>query len=337
MNKVLKLVSEEELKSEFAQDVRQRYIEQRFLYVVPCGAKKYYQAHDIKPGQEVVENPATEYYYHFLINHITKNEKIAFVSLGCGNSFAEKIALKKLSKEKYNVAYIGVDIAEPMLEMAEKNLEEIDIEKRFIQADILTDHFRDTIRETTSDCSKRIYAFFGGTIGNVNQTDIADTMYNIMLPEDLLWIDVRIRAEKTMESELKFFNRYTEFLTNHQSKFIFNPLNQIGVPIESGSLNLRTENEESVGALMFNFYFRFDTKVVVELNNSTVHFLPNEEVLLHTIRVYHPDTFAKFFNGHELDLVALEVRDGRGQFLFRPKPVLNTGVELSSQESISVS
>ena len=45
MNKIISLISADTLNKDFAQDIRERNLDQRFLYIVGDGAKKYYRAY----------------------------------------------------------------------------------------------------------------------------------------------------------------------------------------------------------------------------------------------------------------------------------------------------
>ena len=318
MTSQVSLISEKELERELAQDIRERYIDQKFLYTAHEGAKKYYHTADTKIKKELQEaEDVLRYYRQYPKDYVKKDELHAFVSLGCGNAANEKAFLQKLNEEGYNILYIGVDISKGMLDMAEKELQDIKMQKLFIEADMLSNDFKESIHEVTKDCSCRIFALLGGTICNVNQTDIADSMYNLLLPEDLLWIEVRVREDNTMESELKFFNRYAQYLSGDRADFYFGPLKQIGVPFESGKLNMKSANERTVGALNFRFYFQFNQKVIIDLNGERIHFLPGEAVKLQTIRVYHPETFIDFFVEHEFEVVDTEVEETRGRFLFK--------------------
>ena len=100
--------------------------------------------------------------------------------------------------------------------------------------------------------------------------------------------------------------------------FFFNPLEGIGVNISSGRMGLKTSREDSVGSLLFTYYFKFKKKVVVTLRNETIHLLPSEEIDLLNIRVYHPGTMVKFFKNHDFKLLSkLPNSNKEEQFMFK--------------------
>lgn len=318
MSPIREYISKEELEKAFEQGVRDRYIDQKFLYIDKEGADNYYNAakKDREPSSSV--NLSSEDYFNFLKDHIHIGQKIALISLGCGNASLEKLSIKKLVEEGYDIMYVGIDISKPMLHLAQENLAEIDIEKHFIETDFFSESFKEEIVYLTEGCNTRIFAFIGGTLGNVNQTNIADTLYNLLSKEDVLWIDVRIRPDTSLESNMLLFNRYASFLDNpNQVRFIFHPMSMINVPLSSGKINLVTIHEKTVGALLFRFYFKFDQKVIINLHGERIHFLPDEEIKLQNIRVYHPETLISFFKEHEFRFVDMQIKNGRGEFIFR--------------------
>ena len=301
----------------FARDIREREIDQKFLYTEAEGCLNYYES--CGASRPTSAKNISLAYVDIYKKHITAEEHTAFVGLGCGNAEIDKTILLELIKQDYPITYIGVDTSEAMLEMAEKNLKELPIKKVFIQADMLSDAFKKEIVEHTKDCSRSVYGMFGGTFGNVNQTDISDSLYNLMNKKDLLFVDFVVRESTSLENELELFNHYTKFLQGRHAEFVFHPLELIGVPFESGSITMKTENEVSIGCLTFRYYFQFEDKVVIDYNGQRVHFLPNEEIKLLTVRVYHVDTFTNFFHEHDFDRVDFVQIASKGILVFQPQ------------------
>jgi len=317
MNSFISLISDADLHKEFTRDIRDRYLDQKFLYSNPENADRYYELHHANKSK-IIKRFVNEDYYEFLKKNLGKKKQhIAFVSLGCGNAEKEKIALSKLTQEGWEFFYIGVDASERMLELAEKNLSNLPFEQHFIKTDFIDDAFKDEIVELTKHSDRRLLSFLGNTLGNVNQTNIADILYNSLDKGDLLWLDVVVRRDLSMENEMKTFNRYASYLKDDEVKrFFFAPLADIKVPFDSGEIMMKMDKEYSVGAIIFTFYFHFNEKVVLSIDNEKVHFLPAEEIKLQKIRVYHPETMIKFFNEHEFNLVNHALKGEKGQFMF---------------------
>jgi hypothetical protein len=316
MNKIISYISDTELENEFYRDVRDRYIDQKFLYQGEDSVDGYYNL-EHEHVEEVEGGSDYSEYTKVIEKLLVKNTRSAFISLGCGNASIEKNALKQALSNGYSITYVGVDTSLGMLEEAKKNLEDLPIDKVFLQIDMIDDRFKEKIAAATQECDNRIFAFIGGTLANVNQTNIADSMYNILEKNDYLWVDVRIRPDTNMETNMKIFNRYERYVYDGTERWWFIPLEKIGVPFTSGKMNMKMVYEHSVGALHFMFYFTFTEKVVVHVDGNTIHFLPNEEVKLQTIRVYHPETLKNFFKEHEFNLVLQEIDGEDGQFIFK--------------------
>ncbi len=321
MTEFISFISDEELKKELSKDIRERALKQKLFYINQQGADSYYDLCDsvyTKKGTFTLSLNKGEDYYKFLKSNLNKEEKIAIVSLGCGDAELEKETLKKIKKEGYKFKYIGVDISEAMLHKAAENLDDLDIEIQLVRIDITNDNFKDRIVELTKDYDKRVFAFLGSTLGNANQTDIADTLYNFLEEGDLLWLDVWIRNDLKKETEMKMFKRYMNRLSDQKAlEFHFNPLKVLGVPIDAGKMGLKTDKEESVGSLLFTYYFKINKKTVIEVNGEKVHLLPSEEIDLISVRVYHPETFIDFFKNHDFGLIDYSKNKHLGQFLFK--------------------
>lgn len=317
MKPIISYVSELELAREFVKDVRTRDMNQKFFYLDQSAAENYYiTAH--KDRDHFINKFSGKEYYDFLKTHIDPIKNNILVSLGCGNSEPEKSLLELMVGDSYKVDYAGVDISQPMLEMAEGELKMINIPKKFVRADFSEDEFITEMELLTRGYDTRTIGFWGGTLGNVNQTNIADVLFNILKPGDLLWVEVVTRPDTTLETDMKLFNQYTGYLNDKDEvEFFFSPLKKIRVPFSSGKLNLKTTKERSVGALLFTFYFTFTQKVVLNIDDEIIHILPEEEIKLFDIRFYQPDTLINFFTEHGFTLVSRQQKNIWEQILFK--------------------
>jgi len=63
----------------------------------------------------------------------------------------------------------------------------------------------------------------------------------------------------------------------------------------------------SVGAILFNFFFLFNKKVVIKARNEVIHFLSDKRLNLLNIRAYYPDTLNNFLKEHGFQLVQSKV------------------------------
>ena len=63
----------------------------------------------------------------------------------------------------------------------------------------------------------------------------------------------------------------------------------------------------SVGAILFNFFFLFNKKVVIKARNEVIHFLSDKRLNLLNIRAYYLDTLNNFFKEHGFQLVQSKI------------------------------
>lgn len=313
MTPINSLVSDLELDKEMIDCLKNRGLEQKFLYL-DYGAKFYYEAYN-KPSSPSPVDFLAESYYELVAKQFKKKQNIALISLGCGDASSEKIMLKKLKQEGYTFTYFGVDSSRQMLDLAVKNLAELKVENQFLCADIVSEDFCDEISQITDKYDCRAFLFLGGTISNVNQTNIIDSLYNVLKKNDLLFLDIRIRNSLDTSEDLQLFNFYSRYLHDKEmTQWLFSPLCSVGIDPSCGTLNLEMVKEKSIGAILFKFFFLFNKKFVIKLRNDVIHFLPEEKVELLHIRAYYPEDLNTFFKEHNFKLVQSltnkEIRDG---------------------------
>ena len=63
----------------------------------------------------------------------------------------------------------------------------------------------------------------------------------------------------------------------------------------------------SVGAILFNFFFLFNKKVVIKARNEVIHFLSDKRLNLLNIRAYYLDTLNNFLKEHGFQLVQSKI------------------------------
>lgn len=114
MIQIYSFISDTDLQKEFMTNLKNRKIEQKFIYL-GSGSSNYYSAYgdalDMKNTEvnELGLNASKLQYYKYLTKYLKKWEKIAFVSLGCGNWLQEKSLIRKLAINWYDITYFGID------------------------------------------------------------------------------------------------------------------------------------------------------------------------------------------------------------------------------------
>lgn len=314
------LVSDLELEKDIIDNVKNRLIEQKYIYLWKW-AEAYYNAYSNSQF-----DPNNDLVFDFLKKYFDKNKKIAIISLWCWNASQEKPLLTQLSKYWYNFTYFWVDISRSMLDLAIKNLKELDIDKRFIFSDLLWDNFKQEIIWLTKWYSNRFYCFMWRTFCNTNQTNVTDTFYNLLSDDDYLLFDVYTRKQDSNNVKLKMFNRYSEYLKPeniNKTNFQYSILEMLWIPRENWQFKLEMKNEDSIWALVFSFWFYFQKKTKILFRNETLHILKGETIELYNIRNYYKDKLLDFFKEHDFKIVdhfTTSYKEDRlyySQFLFK--------------------
>lgn len=311
------VTSEAELDDNAFQALRQyRQIPMMMEYLGE-GARMYYGVYgDVRPA---AKNSADDPYWLFFHRHFpSTRQKIALISLGCGNGLSEKQLLLEGKSRGYDISYFGVDSSMAMLEMAKENLADVDMPKQLMCADFGTPRFIEEIQEVTRGCDIRIFAFFEGTIGNVEQDYLADVMADMMRTDDYLWLDVAVRPATDAKTDMELFNRYTTYTqTKKMNDLMFLPMEQMGMRRDAGKFVLEMVREDNLGALRFKFLFQLTELATLRHKGRRITFLPNSEILLFNIRAYDPQGLIRFFDAREFEPVGNNVDEGGEQFMFR--------------------
>lgn len=311
MDYVKTITSEAEVKEQFVNELKRRKETNQNAFYLNKGAELFYGA------RSFANNLADHYWPFFYKNIPDKNKKIAYISMGCGNGVREKEALKAMYEAGYQFTFFGVDSSVAALELVRQEYVDFEFPKQYLCADFGSPRFREEILDLTKDYDVRVYAFFGGTIGNIEPDYVADIMADMMKPGDYLWIDVYTRRGKTSLDDRKLYELYRDYLDQEaQQDFIFYPSSELGIPRKSGNLFVEMTTKEDLDALLFTIKFAITEKVKVKYRNQRITLLPGNELSLIKILNFDPNGLVKFFEERDFAYVDMEVIDGGGQFMF---------------------
>lgn len=304
------LTSDLDYEHEFVKNIKRRIIEQKFLYADTNAYGHYATEH-------TADDFSTEEFVSFIESYFPTDGKSVIVSLGGGNAAKEKEVLIHMKEKGKKVKLIVVDSSKQMLEFAYKNLKEFEGDFELIHSDITSSIFQNEIQHLTQGFDFKVYALLGGTMGNMVQTEIVDTLYNITTKGALVWIDVLATPGKARLDQLKLFKDYVKRLGNPEElEFYFYPLKQIGVTLDYGVMQLQSVTEDSIGVQKFRYSFSFTKPMTIVHRGQKIHFLPPENVKLMDIRVYHAKTMVNFFERHGMTLLKEVYKNKNAQFLF---------------------
>lgn len=321
-------ISDSEQEKELIFYLKRRDFEQKFVYFGEW-ARWYYQVFG-QTDNVYREQPERLTYEHFFEKNVMPEltwKTFAFVSLWCWNAWQEKHILEDLCSKWVKFKYVGVDSSKEMLELAKKTLKWIEwLDADFIYADFTSSVFRNEVHSLISRYDCAFFALFGWTFGNLNQTSLTDSLYNVLRPWDLLRFDVLSRNENSQSVKLKLFDRYSGYLTNPEAAHLwFSYLRKVWMPFENGKIILETYDESFLGSMVFTFSFYVQKKTVIRYKGEVMYFLPNEKIKLLSIRNYQEEAIINFLHEHNFELVHYESGQINEwlkelQFLFKALP-----------------
>lgn len=315
MNKIYNLISDWQLNDELSYCLRNRTLEQKFLYLNK-GADTYYDI--VKIDSIYHEAHMRNFFLDFAEkNVLKKNKNMAIISLWCWNSEIETFIFDNL-KEAFKIDYYWVDSSKNMLELSINKMDHINnIEKYFICADFSTNEFRRELTQLTTRSDERIFTFFSNTFWNIEPNNIIDILYNLLKPWEKIRLDVRLRSWTTTKDDLKDFEKYHRYLNNKETISLFyNPIEEINIDKKDWTFWLKSVKVEPLNAIKYQYKFIFNKKTSITIKNETITILPWEELKILNIYTYDADWLIKFFEWHNFKLIETLIKEGRWQFLF---------------------
>lgn len=316
---IKKIINSKQLLIEdFLKHFQEYKVFKQKSFYVDGGADLYYDMVGLNKEHVIaIDNSLYPFLKRECLDKSGLDKKYVLISLGCGNSYKEKAIGEASLKDNVDLFIVAVDSSPEMIELSEEILKDSQFGYQLLCADFSKDELHNHILNEFSKDVPKIYGFLGGTIGNVEQDYIADILYDLSSPGDMLWLDVVVREMINDKGDRLLFERYLNYLENPKTKyFFFHPLEELGVSEQSGELYLSMETEETLNALKFVFRYRFNQKVVINLEGHTVNLLPGMTVDLFTIRAYDPEGLNQFFEERSFKPLAQEFVKGSGQFLF---------------------
>lgn len=306
--------TERQRNEEFLRCVKKRSIEQKFLYDGKSGDT--YLQHGVPVDCE----KQAEKMINQIKKHISLNERLLYISLGCGDARVDKALMASLYQKGYAVDMWGVDVSEDMLSKAETNLGELSSHYALICADILSSRFQQEIIKEIEKYDNAIFAFLGSTIGNMQQTEIMDTLYNTVKPGQFLWIEAHTVQDKAASQKAAIFKEYLlRTAETALTPFFMGPLADLGITTKDGELGVADSYEKSSGTQVIRRFFRMKVMKEVQVGSQKLVLLPEEELELIMVRIFHHDTFVSFVEAHDFEHLD-SMREGRvTQMLFKKK------------------
>lgn len=314
-DKITIINSEQEIKKELNRNFNyNRCFEQKNLYFGE-GAKNFY-VKSSNFGFKKLKNDLLKEEILFLKKKLDKNKRFVIISLGCGNCLREINLLNNLYSENYNFDYIGVDSSFEMIKLGEENLKGSKFNVEFILADFSKENFDIFLKKKILNYEKKIFFFFGNTLGNVPQSYIADTLRSLLSKKDILWLEVGICQDLNIDSISCLFTKYINYVKDSKSKeFYLSPIKNIGILENCGELILSTSQEESPKNVTFNFSFLIKKNIEVKIENKNILLLKNDNIYISSIRIYQNDSLINFFLLRDFRLLHSILGSSLGEFI----------------------
>lgn len=314
--KIHNAISDLENTRKLSSSLRNRKLGQSLLYQ-NAWADLYYKAVD---SSKTINNRDTELlllddFLNFGNKNIFSDKKwVSLISLWCGNSHKEKYIFKKQKSEHIN--YLWVDTSQEMLTLSMNELEGVEIEYDLLCTDFSWDNFKELIEDFTKEWRNRVFCFFSNTFWNINHTNIIDILYNMLNKWEQIWLDVRLRQDNSIASNMQIFNLHElNDGTTEKEKWFWTILKDSWIPLNSGFFSKKMKIEEGINALKIDFDFIFTKKIVTNIGGQ-ITFLPEESLKCLQIYYYDVDSFTNFFSAHGFKLVDMQKKGLWGQFLF---------------------
>ncbi len=314
MDQIYNLDSDSSLLDQLSIWIRNRDIEQKFIYQWDW-AKLYYQQ---KNSNQLYTNCTLEKkdFLTFLNNEVILSwKKVAIISLWCWNSWTEKFIFENI--DTTNIDYFWVDSSIDMLKLSIENVKELKMNKNFICADFSTKHFRLELEHSSKWYDDRIFVFFSNTFWNIKHTNIIDILWNLLDTWEKIWLDVRLRKWTSIQDDLELSNIMAGDLARKEieNSYLW-VLKHLWVNVEHWQLVMKTSTEKTVWALKFMFSFLFEEKSEINIKWDKLFILPGESVMVQEIYTYDPDKLINFFNEHWFNFLDKQTKWYRWQFLF---------------------
>jgi len=231
----------------------------------------------------------------------TKDKRIAFISMGCGNAGAEKMLLRTLHAEGYLVDYFGVDASRAMLELARDNLADEAFERSFILADFTAPDFVTKLQALLMDYDEQVVAVLGGTFGNFEQRTITDILATIIPTGRYLYLDVV--PQFTSEDANCTLRERLVNLPHNLNDFFLQMLGKLHIDPASGDLSAEEICEDEVGAFRYTACYRPHDALDFDGFGMSVHLDAGECLELLNVRAYDPDSLCDFITEHGFDFL----------------------------------
>lgn len=314
MAKIYNLDSDSSILDELSSCIRNREINQKFLYINNW-AKLYYKEKTSNQvyNKETLTNK--DFLDFFEKNQLHYDGKSTMISLWCWNSATEAYLYRNFDLS--NIKFLWVDSSESMLLESVKNFKDLDIDKQFMKADFSTREFRLELSQLTKWKWNRIFVFLSNTFWNISHTNIIDILWNLLHKWEQIWLDVRVRKWLTVQDDLKISEVFSQDLEREDfQNILVNVFHDYGVPKENLKLKMKTIKTHTLWALKFIFSYKFLKKSHVNIKWEKLILLPDEEVKVQQIYAYDPEWLCNFFKEHWFKVIDSHTKGYRGQFLF---------------------
>jgi hypothetical protein len=289
MRELLVFCDRESLETDYlAEFVETKRVPQNLFYLLNGATSFYsYRNHDL--AQIAWQD---EYRFFARQPFWSRDQRAAFISLGCGNAGPEKMLLRHMANHDYRVDYVGVDSSEAMLELAAENLASEPFRQSYVLGDFTHSDFHDGLHELVADYDRRIYAMIGGTFGNFEQVWIADLLADLVLAGDFFYLDVvPMYADEVQNMQLR--DRFSR-LPDNLYTFFDKLLDRLGLERADGDIVAEQTSDDDLNTLRSTFYFKPHEDLVFACLGQDVSLRRGERVELMSIRAYDVDSLTTF-------------------------------------------
>ncbi|MEA3304362.1 MAG: class I SAM-dependent methyltransferase [Patescibacteria group bacterium] len=162
MSQIFTGISDWDLDKEFIQNIKDRSIDQKFLYLED-GATNYYNYYEaVKKRVGLLQDVFTDedYFTFWQKNIYTHQTKEAYIALACGQAKIDLAVVNKISSKVDDYTLLGVDSSYSMLESARNNYFESEsaFQAKFLCIDFSRIDFPEKIESYTDPFDKKVFS-----------------------------------------------------------------------------------------------------------------------------------------------------------------------------------
>jgi len=255
------LMTAEESRREFLNNLNQKRLEEKFFYWTPLSVEAWVKLCDSKEYKNYSSSYRCVRRVADDVVSLIQGQEIFWIALGCGDAAKEILFLRSLKKRHVGMSLLAVDFSRSLLEKACEMVQTEGIEVAGCLADITNARHLGKISRQAG-ASTKIYSLLGNNLGAFNKDRLLRGIAKNMKAGDYFLVDGEIYHGKST---------YEGYENRANRNFVMAPLHSIGVEERDGDLTLTLEPDPQVkGFYRIRKYFRFKRGRTLDFSGTPI-------------------------------------------------------------------